>query len=167
VACAACHLERGHVGCTGPIMQAVPPFLITRYASQMPRCGSGQYSMLRHKDARLRTVRTTIELVEKHTCLAGIRLLDRLSSPPSRNVSIKSVALKREILSVALRTNHAKSEGWTSTLQTHKTISLSLPRPLRFSPPFLLLGRAPASPWPYLTGVETGLSSSHFSDRCS
>ena len=37
--------EMGEVGRTGPIMQATPPARSTRYASQMPRCGSGQYSM--------------------------------------------------------------------------------------------------------------------------
>ena len=34
------------VGCTGPMRQARPPGLVTLYASLMPRCGSGQYSML-------------------------------------------------------------------------------------------------------------------------
>mmetsp|Transcript_9291 Transcript_9291/g.23560 ORF Transcript_9291/g.23560 Transcript_9291/m.23560 type:complete len:221 (+) Transcript_9291:120-782(+) len=38
--------EMGQVGCTGPMRQALPPGLMTRYASVMPRCGSGQYSML-------------------------------------------------------------------------------------------------------------------------
>jgi hypothetical protein len=40
------NLLTGCVGWTGPMTQARPPSLITRYASQMPRCGSGQYSML-------------------------------------------------------------------------------------------------------------------------
>ncbi len=133
VFCAACHLERGHVGCTGPIMQAVPPFLITRYASQMPRCGSGQYSMLRHEDARfIRTVKTATELVGQDTWLSGIRLLGRLRSPPSRNVSVKSVALKREVLSVALRANNAnKTHGPPTSEQTRVSPSSS-PAPCEF-----------------------------------
>lgn len=40
------HLDTGCVGCTGPMMQATPPGFVTLYASVMPRCGSGQYSML-------------------------------------------------------------------------------------------------------------------------
>jgi hypothetical protein len=44
--CFCPHRDTGWVGCTGPIMQASPPGLITRYASVIPRCGSGQYSML-------------------------------------------------------------------------------------------------------------------------
>jgi len=35
-----------NVGCTGPMRHALPPFLSTLYASLIPRCGSGQYSML-------------------------------------------------------------------------------------------------------------------------
>ena len=35
-----------YVGATGPITHARPPGLTTRKASQMPRCGCGQYSML-------------------------------------------------------------------------------------------------------------------------
>ena len=40
------NLESQNVGCTGPMRQAKPPLFTTRYASLMPRCGSGQYSML-------------------------------------------------------------------------------------------------------------------------
>lgn len=35
------------VGCTGPIRQAFPPIFSTLYASLIPRCGSGQYSILK------------------------------------------------------------------------------------------------------------------------
>ena len=34
--------QRAQASPASPIMQATPPGLITRYASQMPRCGSGQ-----------------------------------------------------------------------------------------------------------------------------
>ena len=40
------NLESQNVGWTGPMRQAKPPLFTTRYASLMPRCGSGQYSML-------------------------------------------------------------------------------------------------------------------------
>lgn len=40
------HLDTGCVGWTGPMMQAMPPGFVTLYASVMPLCGSGQYSML-------------------------------------------------------------------------------------------------------------------------
>jgi hypothetical protein len=36
------------VGCTGPIRQAFPPIFSTLYASLIPRCGSGQYSILKN-----------------------------------------------------------------------------------------------------------------------
>ncbi|MFS7930708.1 hypothetical protein Hanom_Chr04g00347481 [Helianthus anomalus] len=38
--------DNQYVGYTGPITHAFPPIFRTRYASLMPRCGSGQYSML-------------------------------------------------------------------------------------------------------------------------
>lgn len=37
------------VGYTGPITQAFPPIFSTLYASLMPRCGSGQYSILKNR----------------------------------------------------------------------------------------------------------------------
>lgn len=50
------------VGQTGPIKQAFPPSFRTLYASLIPRCGSGQYSILRRsqkynsvRDAALKT----------------------------------------------------------------------------------------------------------------
>lgn len=39
-------LDSQNVGYTGPITHAIPPGFSTRYASAIPRCGSGQYSML-------------------------------------------------------------------------------------------------------------------------
>lgn len=38
--------DNQNVGYTGPIMHAFPPSFRTLYASLMPRCGSGQYSIL-------------------------------------------------------------------------------------------------------------------------
>lgn len=38
--------DNQYVGYTGPIKHAFPPIFRTLYASLMPRCGSGQYSML-------------------------------------------------------------------------------------------------------------------------
>lgn len=47
------------VGYTGPIIQAFPPIFSTLYASLMPRCGSGQYSMLRY-------IITVFDCIEKY-----------------------------------------------------------------------------------------------------
>ena len=46
--------DNQYVGYTGPIKHAFPPIFRTRYASLMPRCGSGQYSMLQQNMHRTR-----------------------------------------------------------------------------------------------------------------
>lgn len=42
------NLDNQKVGYTGPMIHALPPIFSTLYASLMPRCGSGQYSILKN-----------------------------------------------------------------------------------------------------------------------
>lgn len=58
------------VGYTGPIRQAFPPIFSTLYASFIPRCGSGQYSILRNKNHKIASAEKTNGVAYYLLCIA-------------------------------------------------------------------------------------------------
>lgn len=117
--------DTGCVGCTGPIMQATPPGLITLYASQMPRCGSGPIvcekllSVRGQKPSLFQTTTRNVACIAIYNrgchCWQGVLFSPHhhhLPSPhtvfnrPCRHVSIKRISGKWEVLCIPLQNGH-------------------------------------------------------------